>query len=503
MKKIVCILIVAALMLNAAAFAENAAEASPSKTPEASLSPSPTDAVRTSETPEATFTPEPTATLEPTFTPGPTPLAGDFPVHFSYATYERELENQEGFKELRFYPVTVSEKINKILAQKIDEMAENARQSVPKGDKSKRKVFETSPYMRRTGESLMSFLLASEVFSNGKTHHFDYFCRNYDLLFEKEIALSDIININDDIKLEVLRQFLEYFSFEKDRQTDELERLVLKSFEQLPFTMDAARLCFHLPSKYLKPDNKGLMHAYIYYMDIRDSLTEYGRRQTDNSMYTSVALTFDDGPTGMNAVNVMRSLKSYGGGGSFFLIGQSIKSREDVLASMFNKGFSVCYHSHTHKIGALMKPERIFKEIELNNQSLLPVTGIRQTIMRPPGGAFGRYTKAKVPYAILNWTKSIGSLQYKNDTYKSIARGVGKKFQDGGIVLIHDTRPREVEMTEIIARELYNRGVLIVSVEELFALKGIKLRDGILYIDACRERLPQIIEKHARLDKKQ
>lgn len=419
------------------------------------------------------------------------------PAHFAYSCQTQKIEATHGFEESRAYPMTVDEALNSLLKEKIDAMAEKARPHLPEKIKAKRRLFDSGAYMRRTGESLMSFLLVSFISSGGTYHYVDFDTHNADILSYETIRASDIFAIDDSIKNEIVRQFLLYFENAPLRREENIRRLVTEEFETLKFTMDTARIIFHIHASQLIEGRQGILHAALYYKDIKDKLTAYGKRQSDNSAYRAVCLTFDDGPTGMRAVNVARSLRNYGGGGGFFFVGKVIKGKEDVVSQIFDTGFSVCYHSFTHTVDG-MTVEMVHKELAKNESVILPITGIRQTIMRPPGGKQKIYLKAQIPMAILNWTHSIGSMGYSRKSFRQVATNVGRHFKDGGIVLIHDTRPIEVEMTEIIARNLYETGALIVSPEEIFALKNVSLQNGIHYIDAVEERLPLIEEAHRK-----
>ena len=74
-----------------------------------------------------------------------------------------------------------------------------------------------------------------------------------------------------------------------------------EALKTAPFTLGPVTLSFHFEARALYPEHASLLRVSIPYADVREMMTDFGRRETDNSMYKMVALTFDDGPSAHTA----------------------------------------------------------------------------------------------------------------------------------------------------------------------------------------------------------
>lgn len=72
------------------------------------------------------------------------------------------------------------------------------------------------------------------------------------------------------------------------------------------------------------------MRVTVYYSALASVLTDEARVQTDNSAYSLVALTFDDGPSYTPTARLLNNLRHTGAVGTFFLVGSRIDEYMDV-----------------------------------------------------------------------------------------------------------------------------------------------------------------------------
>ena len=74
--------------------------------------------------------------------------------------------------------------------------------------------------------------------------------------------------------------------------------------------------------------------------------------QTYNEDYANkkiIYLTFDDGPSSKVTDGVLDVLKEKDVKATFFLIGNQIKDREDVVKRIHNEGHGIGLHTYNHK----------------------------------------------------------------------------------------------------------------------------------------------------------
>lgn len=189
-----------------------------------------------------------------------------------------------------------------------------------------------------------------------------------------------------------------------------------------------------------------------------------------------VALTFDDGPRRETTTLLLDGLAQRGVHATFFIIGTRVEGREDILLRMAQEGHQIGIHSQNHKILADLSVADLCVEVEGLAQTLTDLLGQREFMLRPPYGMTSS--------TLLKWTKSpiiLWSVDPEDwsdhDTQRQVA-AVVDKVKDGDIVLLHDIYYASVETALQVVDALLAEGYRFVTVEELFAIRGIKAEAG-------------------------
>ena len=100
-----------------------------------------------------------------------------------------------------------------------------------------------------------------------------------------------------------------------------------------------------------------------------------------------IYLTFDDGPSTEVTSDVLNILEKENVPATFFIIGNQIKGKEDLILRMKNEGHSIGLHSYTHIRSNLYNNNNDFlKEMLLTQEALFDVTGENYNILRFPFG---------------------------------------------------------------------------------------------------------------------
>lgn len=128
-----------------------------------------------------------------------------------------------------------------------------------------------------------------------------------------------------------------------------------------------------------------------------------------------VYLTFDDGPDLKVTPQILDILKSYNIKATFFVIGNQIKNREEVLKRISTEGHSIGLHSWTHKYKFIYESnENFMSEMSDTFNEVKKVTGIETRIIRFPGGSSKRLNASFLDklhsenYHIYDWNATTG-----------------------------------------------------------------------------------------------
>ncbi len=195
-----------------------------------------------------------------------------------------------------------------------------------------------------------------------------------------------------------------------------------------------------------------------------------------------IAFTFDDGPSSTYTKKIVDKLASYGGRGTFFIVGNRLNSTTGAaIQYAVNKGNEIGIHAYTHSYKYNNCSESIYQS-ELSKTAdaihkYLPNYNI--TLMRPVGGMITSNRVASCPYAVINWNKDTNDWRYKNPSGNSgkintIYNNTIKNVKNGDIILMHEIYKNSYEAFCKAVDTLYKDGYRFVTVTELIGKSNIK-----------------------------
>ena len=194
----------------------------------------------------------------------------------------------------------------------------------------------------------------------------------------------------------------------------------------------------------------------------------------------TVALTFDDGPSGRFTAALLDGLEERGVKATFFLCGYRIRQYPDMAARIAQAGHELGCHGFTHDSMAAMSRRDIAEEIAAT-LALMP-EGSRVKLLRPPGGccsdAVRQVAEAK-KMPILQW--SVDPQDWAIHDAAVVKARVLKDVKDGDVILLHDMSTSSVQSALTIIDTLTARGFHFTTVSQLAAEKGVKLEPGVRY----------------------
>lgn len=186
-----------------------------------------------------------------------------------------------------------------------------------------------------------------------------------------------------------------------------------------------------------------------------------------------IAISFDDGPHPMTE-KVLDLLQKYNVKAIFFCIGSQIEKHPDIFLRIIREGHLVGNHTFTHsKNFGFFSTENVIEEIKKTDEIIQRVSGKKVLFFRPPFGV----TNPKISKAIsitkhkvIGW--NIRSLDTVIQDEEKISKRIKNRLTPGGIILLHDTSIKTVNVLEQLLLFLQLENYSIISIDTLLNLKA-------------------------------
>lgn len=195
-----------------------------------------------------------------------------------------------------------------------------------------------------------------------------------------------------------------------------------------------------------------------------------------------IALTFDDGP-GAGTGKILRVLQENNAKATFFELGSNVENNPEMTKQLADAGMQVASHTYSHPDLAELSVEDMKEQYSKTENAVKAAAGTTITAVRAPYGSYDDEVKANTQYPIILW--SVDTLDWSSRDTNAIcdsvySAGVG----DGDILLFHDIYETTADAIEILVPYLQDQGFQLVTVDQLFAAKEIKLEKGGVYSQA-------------------
>jgi peptidoglycan/xylan/chitin deacetylase (PgdA/CDA1 family) len=182
-----------------------------------------------------------------------------------------------------------------------------------------------------------------------------------------------------------------------------------------------------------------------------------------------VALTFDDGPT-QYSDQVLSLLQRNGAQATFFLVGQVVGARPEVLRRQVDQG-GVADHTWTHSSLPKLADAQLRSELGDTKRILERTTGRRVDLMRPPfGSRDARTDRATTRLGMVPVLWDVDTRDSAGAGSDQIVANAEAGMRPGAIILMHDTYDRTLAALPRILAAAKRKGVRLVSVSQLLAL---------------------------------
>ena len=188
-----------------------------------------------------------------------------------------------------------------------------------------------------------------------------------------------------------------------------------------------------------------------------------------------IALTFDDGPRRETTEKLLDGLRERGASATFFLVGEEIAGKEDLVKRMAAEGHQIGNHTWSHV--RLENAGTAGQEIRMTERALEELLGEKDYWLRPPYGIMDEGVETNVP--LVKW--SVDPRDWESRSTAKVVQAVLRDAGPNAIILLHDIYPTSVEAALQIVDALEKEGYWFVTVEELLQLNGITPQAGVMY----------------------
>ncbi len=153
-----------------------------------------------------------------------------------------------------------------------------------------------------------------------------------------------------------------------------------------------------------------------------------------------VALTFDDGPHPQGTPAVLEHLREAGAGATFFLAGEQVERRPELVAEIVAAGHRVELHCHRHRNQLRLTPGALLDDAERAKAAIEGAGGQEVLDYRPPYGIFSgaglRAIRSRGWRPVLwsRWGRDWAARATPESIASRVTAGVGA----GDILLLHD-----------------------------------------------------------------
>ena len=191
-----------------------------------------------------------------------------------------------------------------------------------------------------------------------------------------------------------------------------------------------------------------------------------------------IALSFDDGP-GPQTPAILDLLAELGFRATFFVLGESVEGREEILARTIAEGHEIGNHTHSHPHALRFTDDELAHDIARCQR----VLSGRPVLFRPPYGEdpvrFSRIAAERGLATTVLW--SVDPSDWLEQNPEAIASDIVEGVAAGAIVDLHDCWPRHtstaadrtptVEALRLALPQIAGRGLRSVTVSELLAAR--------------------------------
>ena len=182
----------------------------------------------------------------------------------------------------------------------------------------------------------------------------------------------------------------------------------------------------------------------------------------------TVAISFDAAWGNEDTQMLIDILDQYGVNATFFVVGDWVDKYPESVRALADAGNEVMNHSTSHAHFSKLSHNEIIRDINLCNDKIEQITGVRPTLFRCPYGEYDDHviqTVSSIGMTAVQW--DVDSLDWKGISADEIQRRVLDRVQPGSIVLFHNAAENTPEALPGILESLIANGYRIVPISQI------------------------------------
>src|SRR5438128_9029551 len=153
-----------------------------------------------------------------------------------------------------------------------------------------------------------------------------------------------------------------------------------------------------------------------------------------------VAMTFDDGPSAKLTPKLLDLLAAHHIKATFFLIGQNVAQKPDIVAREVGEGHEIANHSWSHPNLAKMSDDGVRDQLHKTEDAIRSASGNRLTLLRPPYGSITarqkKWINQEFGYKIVLW--DVDPLDWRRPGSNVVCNRIIKMARASSIILAHE-----------------------------------------------------------------
>ena len=177
------------------------------------------------------------------------------------------------------------------------------------------------------------------------------------------------------------------------------------------------------------------------------------------------AITFDDGPHSVCTPKLLDGLKERGVKATFFVLGQNIQGKEEILRRMLGEGHLIGNHTFSHRDLTALSEKEAEQEVIRAGNAIYEAAGVYTAFIRPPFGRWPENLDFRMTMVPVLWT--LDSRDWELKDASAVAARVLEQAEDGEVILMHDCYETSVEAALQIIDEMQKQGFEFVTVDEM------------------------------------
>ena len=190
-----------------------------------------------------------------------------------------------------------------------------------------------------------------------------------------------------------------------------------------------------------------------------------------------IYLTFDAGFEAGYTPKLLDILKAHDVPAAFFVVGNYLETRPDLVKRMAEEGHQVGNHTWSHQRLDSVLPDAAAQEVARTDAALEALLGEGEYWLRPPYGQVAEGADFDVP--MVKW--SVDPRDWESRDTGKVTQAILDCVKPNSILLLHDIYPTSVEAALRVVDRLQEEGYWFVTVEELLWLNGVTPEPGRMY----------------------